>query len=107
MLIDTPGMRELGVIAMTAGLQGSFSDIFELSTRCRFRNCTHTNETGCSIRMAIENGDLSEERYQTFVKLMKESDFHEMSYVERRQKDKQFGLMVRSVKKRKKKGGYK
>ena len=105
MLIDNPGMRELGVIAMTAGLEDSFSDILELSTRCRFGNCTHTSETGCSIRMAIENGELSDERYRTYVKLKKESDFHEMSYVERRQKNKEFGLMVKSVKKRMKKGG--
>jgi ribosome biogenesis GTPase len=107
MLIDNPGMRELGVIAMTSGLEDSFSDILELSTHCRFGNCTHTGETGCAIRMAIKSGELSEERYGTYLKLMKESDYHEMSYVERRQRDKQFGLMVKTVKKRKKIDGKK
>jgi ribosome biogenesis GTPase len=105
MVIDNPGMRELGVIAMTAGLEGSFSDILELSTRCRFGNCTHTGETGCSIRLAIESGELSEERYRTYLKLMKESEYHEMSYVEKRQKDREFGRFVKSVMKHKKKGG--
>jgi ribosome biogenesis GTPase len=105
MVIDNPGMRELGVIAMTAGLEGSFSDILELSTRCRFGNCTHTGETGCSIRMAIESGELNEERYRTYLKLMKESEYHEMSYVEKRQKDREFGRFVKSVMKHKKKDG--
>ena len=105
MVIDNPGMRELGIIAMTAGLEESFSDILELSTRCRFGNCTHTGETGCSIRMAIESGELNEERYRTYLKLMKESEYHEMSYVEKRQKDREFGRFVKSVMKHKKKGG--
>ena len=105
MVIDNPGMRELGIIAMTAGLEGSFSDILELSTRCRFGNCTHTGETGCSIRMAIESGELNEERYRTYLKLMKESEYHEMSYVEKRQKDREFGRFVKSVMKHKKKDG--
>jgi len=105
MVIDNPGMRELGVIAMTAGLEGSFSDILELSTHCRFGNCTHTVETGCSIRTAIESGELSEERYRTYLKLMKESEYHEMSYVEKRQKDREFGRFVKSVMKYKKRGG--
>lgn len=105
MLIDNPGMRELGVIAMTAGLEDGFSDILALSTQCRFGNCTHTGEPGCSIRVAIESGELSEDRYRAYLKLVKESEYHEMSYVEKRKKDKQFGLMVKTVKKRKKKAG--
>jgi ribosome biogenesis GTPase len=105
MVIDNPGMRELGVIAMTAGLEAEFSDILELSTHCRFGNCTHTGETGCSIRMAIESGELSEERYRTYLKLMKESEYHEISYVEKRKKDREFGRFVKSVMKHKKKGG--
>ena len=104
MVIDNPGMRELGVIAMTAGLESSFSDILELSTRCRFGNCTHTGESGCSIQMAIESGELNEERYRTYLKLMKESEYHEMSYIEKREKDREFGRFVKSFMKYKKKG---
>lgn len=107
MLIDNPGMRELGIIGVGTGIDESFSDIRELSTRCRFRNCTHTRETGCSILTAIECGELSEERYQSYVKLMRESEYHQMSYVEKRKKDREFGRFVKSVMKHKKKKGDK
>lgn len=102
MVIDNPGMRELGVIEISTGMEESFSDILELSTRCNFRNCTHTGEAGCSIQMAIDSGELSEERYRSYLKLMKESEYHEMSYVEKRQKDREFGRFVKSVMKHKK-----
>jgi len=105
LLIDTPGMRELGMIAVPAGIDDSFSDIHELAKNCRFPDCTHTGAVGCAILKAIENGELDEERYRSYVKLTKESEFHQMSYVERRKKDKQFGRMIKTgmkqVKKRK------
>ncbi len=97
LLIDTPGMRELGMIAVGESINESFSDIHELSGTCRFNDCTHTTEVGCAILMAVERGDLNAERYRSYLKLMKESAFHQMSYVERRKKDKQFGRMVKTV----------
>jgi ribosome biogenesis GTPase len=101
LLIDTPGMRELGMMAVSHGIDDSFSDIHELTKSCRFKDCTHTKEAGCAIRQAIENGELSKDRYQSYQKLMKESKFHEMSYLERRKRDKQFGKMVKAVMKHK------
>jgi ribosome biogenesis GTPase len=97
LLIDTPGMRELGMIAVGASIDDSFSDIHELSKDCRFNDCTHTMEVGCAILMAVQSRGLSEERYQSYMKLMKESEFHQMSYVERRKKDRQFGRMIKTV----------
>lgn len=94
LLIDTPGMRELGMMAVGTSIDESFSDIHELSATCRFKDCTHTLETGCAIVQAVEKGDLAEERYQSYMKLMKESEFYQMSYAEKRKKDKQFGRMV-------------
>jgi ribosome biogenesis GTPase len=99
LLIDTPGMREVGMLAVDASIDDSFSDIHELSGDCRFNDCTHTTETGCAILMAMENGGLSPERYKSYMKLRKESEFHQMSYVEKRKKDKQFGRMIKTVKK--------
>src|SRR5512139_599441 len=58
MLIDTPGMRELGNIGVSSGLEESFADIWSLSKTCRFANCTHTQEVGCAILAAIEDGTL-------------------------------------------------
>lgn len=97
MLIDTPGMRELGNIAVSEAIEESFSDIVELSNGCRFTNCTHTSEPGCSLLAAIERGDLSEGRYQSYLKLLAESEYLEMSYLEKRRKDRKFGQMVKST----------
>ena len=99
LLIDTPGMRELGMLAVNASIDDSFSDIHELSKDCRFNDCTHTTEVGCAILMAVKTKELDEERYQSYMKLIKESEFHQMSYVERRKKDKQFGRMIKTAKK--------
>lgn len=97
MLIDTPGMRELGNIGVSSGLEESFSDIWNLSKTCRFANCTHTQEVGCALLNAIENGILQADRYQSYLKLMKESEYNELSYVEKRRKDKKFGQFVKTV----------
>jgi ribosome biogenesis GTPase len=97
MIIDTPGMRELGNIGVSDAIEESFSDITELSNGCRFTNCTHTNEPGCSLLAAVENGELSQGRYQSYLKLLKESEYHEMSYVEKRRKDKRFGQFVKTA----------
>jgi len=55
MFIDTPGMRELGNIGVNTGVEKSFSDVFDLSKGCRFNDCTHTSEVGCSVRRALQN----------------------------------------------------
>ena len=60
--IDTPGLRELGVIDADEGLAGTFSDIAELISRCAFSDCTHRNEPGCAVWQALEDGSLSPER---------------------------------------------
>ena len=103
LLIDTPGMRELGLLGADDGMNEAFSEIHDLSLDCRFSNCTHTQEPGCAVLMALERGELSEERYGSYVKLKKESDHHAMSYVDRRKKDKAFGRFVKSAKKQMKK----
>lgn len=97
LLVDTPGMRELGMMAVSDSIDESFSDIHELARGCRFNDCTHTVEKGCGVLGALQSGAVSQERYLSYVKLMKESAFHEMSYVERRRKDKKFGRMVKTA----------
>lgn len=75
MIIDTPGMRELGMWNVEEGLDFSFSDIEEFESRCKFRDCNHKSEPGCAVREAIENGELSKERWESYVKLKKEAKF--------------------------------
>lgn len=96
-IIDNPGMRELGVISAESGLDETFNEIVELSEQCRFTDCTHIVEKGCAVLNAVEKGIISKERYNNYIKMYKESLYNEMSYVEKRQKDKQFGKYVHSV----------
>ena len=103
LLIDTPGMRELGNWSVDIGLDETFSDILELSQQCKFTDCSHSSEKGCAIIHAIKDGRLSEERFNNFVKMKKEAAFNEMSYVEKRRKDKAFGKHVKTVLKNKSK----
>ena len=96
-IIDTPGMRELGNIDIDAGLDATFGEIAGLSRNCRFKDCTHTNEPGCAIRAALEQGSLTGERLKNYQKLQKEAAFNEMSYADKRKKDKSFGKMVKNT----------
>lgn len=99
MLIDTPGMRELGLLGTSDGLDDSFADIDDLSRDCRFADCTHSNEPGCNVLIALSDGTLNKARYESYLKLRKETDFHDLSYVQKRKKDKNFGRFIKSVKK--------
>ena len=101
MIIDTPGMREIGSLSVDDGLGETFAEILELSQTCKFVNCSHTNEKGCAIMAAIKAGDLSEQRYQNYLKMKKESEFNQMSYLEKRKKDKGFGKLIKSTMKNK------
>ena len=99
MFIDTPGMRELGLLGAGDGVNKGFEDIIEFSMVCRYADCSHTQESGCAILAAITNGELSQERYDSYLKLKKESEHYEMSYLDKRKKDKAFGRFVKTVKK--------
>lgn len=74
LLIDTPGMRELGVLVVNDGMADNFDDIHDLALQCRFSNCGHANERGCAVLLAIKEGALQPERYQNYVKLKTESE---------------------------------
>jgi ribosome biogenesis GTPase len=96
-IIDNPGMRELGIISNESGITSTFGEIDELSDQCRYKDCTHTVEAGCAVLEALERGEISRERYENFLKLYKESKYNEMSYVEKRQKDKKWGKFFNST----------
>lgn len=102
MIIDTPGMRELGSLSVDEGLDETFSEIQELSHECKFGNCSHSNEKGCAIQAAIKDGCLSAQRYQNYLKMKRESEFNQMSYLDKKNKDKSFGKLIKSTMKNKK-----
>jgi len=72
-IIDTPGMRELGMWEASEGLTDAFADVQAYLGRCRFSDCTHTREPSCAIRAAIDRGELDLERWESYQKLREEA----------------------------------
>jgi ribosome biogenesis GTPase len=102
MLIDTPGMRELGVLSIDEDVDESFPDIQALIERCKFSDCSHEKEPGCAIQSALKSGDLDGTHYRNYLKIKKESEFNELSYREKKRKDKSQGKMIKDIMKHKK-----
>lgn len=103
MVIDTPGMRELGLWDIDEGLDQSFADVEALAARCRFRNCSHTSEPGCAMKEAISKGELSKERWLSYQKLKAENRYAENSkeyLAEKKQKFKNIAKINKSVRER-------
>ena len=98
-LIDNPGMREVGVTDVEGGLEVTFDRIAELAQDCKFTDCTHTTEIGCAVLKAVQNGDLDEASYANYQKMKSEAAHFRSTLAERRRKDKEFGKMVKRYKK--------
>jgi ribosome biogenesis GTPase len=98
-LVDNPGMREVGIADSTGGLEITFDKITALSQYCRFRDCTHSNESGCSVIEAVENGLIEKASYENYLKMEKEKAHFESTVEERRKKDKAFGKVLKNYKK--------
>ncbi len=75
MIIDTPGMRELGIWSADEGVSEVFSDIEELIASCRFHDCSHRTEPGCAVKKALAEGTLTKSRFQSYLKLEKEARY--------------------------------
>jgi len=98
-LIDNPGMREVGIADSTSGLEITFDLIIKHSHTCKFKDCTHTCEAGCSVLEAVEKGEIDRTSYENFLKMEREKTHFESSVFERRKKDKEFGKMLKNYKK--------
>jgi ribosome biogenesis GTPase len=72
LVLDTPGMRELGLWAAGGGVEEAFGDVAELAAACRFADCAHETEPGCAVQAAIVAGTLPEERLESYRKLQRE-----------------------------------
>ena len=102
MIIDTPGMRELGMWDVSEGLSESFADVEKYIGKCKFRDCTHKNEPQCAVREAIENGELDPERFESYKKLKAEAKYTDDKADFMRQKQ-QWGKNLRKFEKHMKK----
>ena len=96
-LIDNPGMREVGIADSSEGVQITFEEIYTLGEQCKFNDCTHTNEQGCAVLNALETGVLNGETYRNYIKLVREQAHYSMTLSERREKDRKFGKLIREV----------
>ncbi|MBN2519602.1 MAG: ribosome small subunit-dependent GTPase A [Bacteroidales bacterium] len=98
-LIDNPGMREIGIADANTGLEMTFNSIIELSQKCKFRNCKHIQESGCAVIQAVKNGKIDKASYENYLKMEKEKAHFELTLVEKRKKDKEFGKLIKKYKK--------
>ncbi len=87
MIIDTPGMRELGLQDAGTGLSESFADVEQYFSLCRFSNCAHEREPGCAVQAAIRAGELPLSRFESYKKLRRESQYaaDQAAYLRRKQ----------------------
>ncbi len=102
-LIDTPGVREFGLVSDSADTISEVLNISELEEMCRYSDCSHTGEPGCAVIEAVENGRLERSVYESYLKLRRETWHFTASEHEKRMRDKSFSGMVEEVKKLRKK----
>jgi ribosome biogenesis GTPase len=94
-LIDNPGMREVGIADAGEGLGQTFNAILSLGEQCRFTDCTHTSERGCAVLAAVDDGRIDASSYENYLKLRREQSFFETTAAEKRKKDKLFGKVLK------------
>ncbi len=95
-IIDTPGMRELGMTDDSEGITTTFQDIIDLSLKCKFPDCKHINEDGCAVIEALDNGLIDRDSYDNYQKIQKEQERYQISVAEKRKKEKVFGKMIKN-----------
>ena len=98
-LIDNPGMREVGITDALDGLENTFEKIQNLIQDCKFSNCTHTSEKGCAVQLAIQSGAIDVSYFENYLKMEREREHYESTVAEKRKKDKDFGKMIKHYKK--------
>jgi ribosome biogenesis GTPase / thiamine phosphate phosphatase len=102
MVIDTPGMRQIGMWDVTQGLGEAFSDVEGYFGGCRFADCTHGSEPGCAVRAAIAEGSLSAERWEHYLRLEREARYSEDRAGYLREKSERFKALAKSSRQRSK-----
>ncbi len=105
-LIDNPGMREVGIADTASGLKITFNTIVNLSQNCKFKDCTHIHENGCALLDAVEKGEIDKDSYQNYLKMEREKNHFESTVTEKRKKDKELGKTIKYYKKDKKRSKY-
>ncbi|MCL3782551.1 ribosome small subunit-dependent GTPase A [Prolixibacteraceae bacterium JC049] len=97
-VIDTPGMRELGLTDSAKGVEATFSRLTALEQECKYSNCTHVNEAGCAVLDALYNEELSQEEYDSYMKLHREQMHFAESMLDKKRKGKALSKRIKEVK---------
>lgn len=105
-VIDNPGIREVGMTNTIKGIDSFFDEISDLGKKCKYVDCTHTHEPGCVVIESKEKGIIDKEKYSNYINLKKEAEYYDMDDMEKRQKNKDFGKFVNKAKKDFKKKGF-
>lgn len=105
-VIDTPGMRELGITEQSDALDLTFDKISTLSVQCRYADCTHTCEKGCAVLHALQVEEIDQSEYDSYQKLKREQEHYAQSRAERRQKGKNFSREIKKVKEQRKRNKF-
>jgi ribosome biogenesis GTPase / thiamine phosphate phosphatase len=98
-IIDTPGMKELGITDKIEGIRTTFQEIYDLSLKCKFHDCKHINESGCAVIEALNDGTIDKDSLDNFIRIQSEQQRFRTTIVEKHKKDKAFGKMVKNYKK--------
>ena len=98
-VVDNPGMREVGMTDTNAGVDALYYEIVTLAEKCKYPDCTHTHESGCNVAPHIQSGNIDVDTFSNYTRLKKEANFYEMSEYEKRNKDKKFGKFLKNAKK--------
>jgi ribosome biogenesis GTPase / thiamine phosphate phosphatase len=105
-IIDTPGMKELGMTDNAEGIKTTFQDIYNISVKCKFPDCKHINESGCAVIEALNNGTIEKASFDNFQRIQEEQERFQTKIAEKRKKDKDFGKMIKNYKKDMKNNTY-
>jgi ribosome biogenesis GTPase len=98
-LVDNPGMREVGIDDGSSGLETTFSRIVELAQACKYKDCSHTGEAGCSVLEAVEKGEIDRNSYENYLKMEREKAYFQSTVTERRKKGKELAKIIKDYKK--------
>jgi ribosome biogenesis GTPase len=97
-VIDNPGMREVAITEAGDGINSLFDEITSLAPECKYVDCTHIHEPGCAVLSAVKSGRLDKDKHSNYLNLKKEAEHYEMTQLEKRQKDGDFGKFIKKAK---------
>ncbi|MFY0684895.1 MAG: ribosome small subunit-dependent GTPase A [Balneola sp.] len=97
-IIDNPGIREVGIADSSEGIETTFGAISQLAKECKFKDCAHTNEVDCAVISAVESGELDKSLYDNYLRMEREKNHYESTVAERRKKGKELNRIIKDMK---------